>query len=302
MPEVAANDDRGGPVASGWSRRRPSSPPATPSRRSRPTRRPSTSRPTPPAGPARPSCPPAPRSRSGPDRGPRRPRGDGRRRRRAAGGPGGRARYRRRRAGTPRRTDGPESAAPVAEEVEMPAHAGSARPLGAANGRVFASPLARRLARDAGLAARRDHRHRAARPDPAPRRRGRGRRQRYPDGFGDGRRTDLRQTTGGRCGLPRRSRTRASGCATARRLTESKQQAPHFYLRATVRVEAPARAARRAQPGRSTCGSRSTTWWSRRSRPRTQPRAGDERDLDRRRRTPVRSSSTSRSPSPPTED
>ena len=57
--------------------------------------------------------------------------------------------------------------------------------------------------------------------------------------------------------------------ATARRLTESKQQAPHFYVRATVRAERAARAARRAQRGRRRRGSRSTTSSSRRWPPHT---------------------------------
>src|SRR4029077_12617381 len=124
----------------------------------------------------------------------------------------------------------PESAAPLAEEVEMPASPGP-RPAGAANGRVFASPLARKLAKDAGLGIeditgtgprgrilRRDVDAAVAAQQVAQR-------------------TDEvdEATTGGAYEEVPHSRVRR---ATARRLTESKQQAPHFYLRATVRAEA----------------------------------------------------------------
>jgi pyruvate dehydrogenase E2 component (dihydrolipoamide acetyltransferase) len=132
----------------------------------------------------------------------------------------------------PERRDVPsdsESAAPLAEDVEMPAPPGS-RPGGAApgatNGRVWASPLARKLAKDAGLAieeiAGSGPRGRILRRDvdaalasPAEPVVGPAVRVAYEE-------------------IPH-SRIRR---ATARRLTESVQQAPHFYVRATVRVEA----------------------------------------------------------------
>ncbi|MGC4110424.1 MAG: dihydrolipoamide acetyltransferase family protein [Nocardioides sp.] len=125
----------------------------------------------------------------------------------------------------------PEPAAPLAVEVEMPAPPGP-RPAGAVQGRVFASPLARRIARQNDLAVadiegtgprgrilRRDVENaltaRAAsaatagtEPGPATGR-----------GFDDIPHSRIREVT-------------------ARRLTESKQQAPHFYLRATARAEA----------------------------------------------------------------
>ena len=115
---------------------------------------------------------------------------------------------------------GPESAAPVAEEVEMPAPPGP-RPLGAANGRVFASPLARKIAQDNGLTL-----HDV--PGTGPR--------------GRILRRDVDAAVSKRSSAPPvayeeipHSRIRL---ATARRLTESQQQAPHFYVRATVRAEA----------------------------------------------------------------
>ena len=130
----------------------------------------------------------------------------------------------------------PESAAPVADSVEIPAPPGP-RPPGAATGRVFASPLARKIAKTHGLAIEEINgtgpRGRILRRDvdaavsagagpapavdegpPAPVTRPRT----QPAVFDE---------------IPH-SRIRL---ATARRLTESQQQAPHFYLRATVRAE-----------------------------------------------------------------
>jgi len=130
----------------------------------------------------------------------------------------------------------PESAAPVADRVEIPAPPGP-RPPGAATGRVFASPLARKIAKSHGLAIEEINgtgpRGRILRRDvdaavsagagpapavdegaPAPVTRPRARPAAYDE-------------------IPH-SRIRL---ATARRLTESQQQAPHFYLRATVRAE-----------------------------------------------------------------
>lgn len=115
----------------------------------------------------------------------------------------------------------------------MPAPPGP-RPLGAANGRVFASPLARKIAGDHGLAVEEitgtGPRGRILRRD--------------VDAAVESRSHGLetvverppRPPAGGEAyeEIPH-SRIRL---ATARRLTESKQQAPHFYLRATVRAEA----------------------------------------------------------------
>lgn len=127
----------------------------------------------------------------------------------------------------------PESAAPVAEEVEMPAPPGP-RPLGAANGRVFASPLARKIAGDHGLAVEEitgtGPRGRILRRDVDAAVESRS------DGFETVVERPPQPPAGGAAyeEIPH-SRIRL---ATARRLTESKQQAPHFYLRATVRAEA----------------------------------------------------------------
>jgi pyruvate dehydrogenase E2 component (dihydrolipoamide acetyltransferase) len=154
----------------------------------------------------------------------------------------------------------PESGAPLAEAAETPSvpGAGSAptadapvgrstteRANGRVGGRVFSSPLARRIAQENGLAVedisgtgprgrvlRRDvdaavaarsgagaegsaaRAYRAPESTPVPARAGAG--------------------TAAYTEVPH-SRIRL---ATARRLTESKQQAPHFYLRGTVRAEA----------------------------------------------------------------
>lgn len=116
----------------------------------------------------------------------------------------------------------PGSGVPVAEPVHV-----------TTNGRVFASPLARRMARDAGLAIedipgtgprhrvlRRDVEsllaHRRATSEPVPV-------------------AAPAPATGSAAyeDVPH-SRLRR---AVAARLVESKQQAPHFYVRATVRVE-----------------------------------------------------------------
>jgi len=124
-----------------------------------------------------------------------------------------------------------ETAPPLAEEVEMPATPGP-RPGEAANGRVFASPLARKLAKNAGLAIdeiagtgprgrilRRDVDAAIAsrEPDPAPA-------VKFMEAQDV---TDYEEIPHSRVRL-----------ATARRLTESKQHAPHFYVRATIRAEA----------------------------------------------------------------
>jgi pyruvate dehydrogenase E2 component (dihydrolipoamide acetyltransferase) len=98
------------------------------------------------------------------------------------------------------------------------------------NGRVFASPLARRLAKEAGI--------------PVEEIVGTGPRQRILRR--DVEKAVAERRSASRSGLDRldhpwpyedvpHSRIRR---ATAARLTQSKQTAPHFYLRATVRVEA----------------------------------------------------------------
>ncbi len=137
----------------------------------------------------------------------------------------------------------PESAAPLAEEVESPATPGP-RPAGTANGRVFASPLARKIAKDAGLGIdeingsgprgrilRRDVdaaiADQGATPAVNP-----AEQTRAAEGV-DSSTTRSPSSASTYQELPH-SRIRL---ATARRLTESKQQTPHFYVRATVRAE-----------------------------------------------------------------
>jgi pyruvate dehydrogenase E2 component (dihydrolipoamide acetyltransferase) len=125
----------------------------------------------------------------------------------------------------------PESAAPLAEEVEIP----ESPPGGPVNGRVFASPLARKIAKDHGLSldeiAGSGPRGRVLRRD--------------VDAAVAASRSGERglETVAERRPQPARaaayeeiphSRLRR---ATARRLTASKRQAPHFYVRATVRAE-----------------------------------------------------------------
>ena len=138
----------------------------------------------------------------------------------------------------------PESAAPLAEEVESPATP-DPRPAGTANGRVFASPLARKIANDAGLGIDEIN-------GSGPR--GRILRRDVDAAIADQGATASAANTA----EPTRaaegvapSTTRSPGSvstykelphsrirlATARRLTESKQQTPHFYVRATVRAE-----------------------------------------------------------------
>jgi pyruvate dehydrogenase E2 component (dihydrolipoamide acetyltransferase) len=128
----------------------------------------------------------------------------------------------------------PESAAPVIDEVEGPARSRASGDTSAPNGRVFASPLARKIAKDAGLTIEEitgtGPRGRVLRRDVDAAVAGRpvveevalrpSRNHRHPQATFDA--------------IPH-SRIRQ---VTARRLTESQQQVPHFYLRATVRAEA----------------------------------------------------------------
>jgi pyruvate dehydrogenase E2 component (dihydrolipoamide acetyltransferase) len=151
----------------------------------------------------------------------------------------------------------PESAAPLAEDVETPT-AKALRSPEAANGRVFASPLARKLAKDHDLAIeeitgtgprgrilRRDveaavesrsaggglepYETVAERPSHEPPVAERPPQPPEPAAVSRPLATDAAYED-----IPH-SRIRV---ATARRLTESQQQAPHFYVRATVRAEA----------------------------------------------------------------
>ncbi|GAA2455853.1 pyruvate dehydrogenase complex dihydrolipoamide acetyltransferase [Streptomyces pulveraceus] len=130
------------------------------------------------------------------------------------------------------RRDVPEE--PVAQPAAAPASGAPER-----GGRVFSSPLARRLAREAGLdiealtgtgpggrIVRRDvDAAVAARrtPEPAP----------APPAAAAVPRTAVPADTGAHEDIPH-SRMRR---AIARRLTESKQHTPHFYLRATCAVD-----------------------------------------------------------------
>jgi len=133
------------------------------------------------------------------------------------------------------------SVPPPAERVETTASPGS-RPGPTATGRVFASPLARKIATDAGLAIdqitgtgprgrilRRDveaavastnstSEPKVSHPAATPR-------------------TTAPSNGGAVAAFTEIPHSRIR-LATARRLTESKQQAPHFYLRATIRAEA----------------------------------------------------------------
>jgi pyruvate dehydrogenase E2 component (dihydrolipoamide acetyltransferase) len=129
----------------------------------------------------------------------------------------------------------PESAAPLAE-------ADSGEPPVTTNGRVFASPLARKIAKDKGLAIEEvtgtGPRGRILRRDVEAAVAGR-----EPSVVEDVPVVEERALRASRNHrdlqatydeIPH-SRIRR---ATARRLTESQQQAPHFYVRATVRAEA----------------------------------------------------------------
>jgi pyruvate dehydrogenase E2 component (dihydrolipoamide acetyltransferase) len=129
----------------------------------------------------------------------------------------------------------PESAAPLAERpalVEEDAPAPVARPGGPDRARVFASPLARKIAHDHGLGI----------GDIA----GTGPRGRILRRDVDAALSSVVEEVALR---PSRNHRHAQATyeeiphsrirlATARRLVESKQQAPHFYVRATVRAEA----------------------------------------------------------------
>lgn len=129
----------------------------------------------------------------------------------------------------------PGSAAPVVDSTSPPVVARTVTapvPPPALKNRVFASPLARKLAHDAGLTVDEIH--------------GTGPHGRIL-------RRDVEQAVALRAlpEAPNTDTTPASPAAAyvdtphsrirfaiARRLTESKQQAPHFYLRATLRAEA----------------------------------------------------------------
>ncbi len=137
----------------------------------------------------------------------------------------------------------PESAAPLAEEVESPATP-VPRPAGTANGRVFASPLARKIAHDAGLGIDEitgsGPRGRILRRDVdaviAARRSDPGAQPVGKPGPATAASASAPRTPVGASSYQELPHSRIR-LATARRLTESKQQTPHFYVRATVRVE-----------------------------------------------------------------
>ena len=130
----------------------------------------------------------------------------------------------------PERRDVPEvdpgSAAPLVDPA--PVAVESSKSVGGSNGRVFASPLARRMARDAGI--------------PIEQIPGTGPRQRVL-------RRDVESALAADTSAPSLQIPGASPPAyddiphsrvrrlTADRLVASKREAPHFYLRATVRAE-----------------------------------------------------------------
>jgi pyruvate dehydrogenase E2 component (dihydrolipoamide acetyltransferase) len=130
----------------------------------------------------------------------------------------------------PERRDVPEvdpgSAAPLVDPA--PVAVESSKSVGGSNGRVFASPLARRMARDAGI--------------PIEQIPGTGPRQRVL-------RRDVESALAADSSAPSLQIPGASPPAyddiphsrvrrlTADRLVASKREAPHFYLRATVRAE-----------------------------------------------------------------
>lgn len=130
----------------------------------------------------------------------------------------------------------PESAAPISEEIETPGRSAPESP-SAVNGRIFSSPLARKIAKDNGLAlediAGTGPRGRILRRDVEAAAAGRSADEPAPPlskpasrrGAADA--AAYEETPHSRVRL-----------AVARRLTESQQQTPHFYLRGTVRAEA----------------------------------------------------------------
>src|SRR4051812_17895841 len=151
----------------------------------------------------------------------------------------------------------PESAAPVIEDAGMPAvpasaqsasaQRGSAQPASgspasgsptAVNGRVFASPLARKIAGDHGLPMEEIHgtgpRGRILRRDVEAALESRWARPPAHDGSPAPDSSPRSAVTAAYEEIPH-SRIRL---ATARRLTASQQEVPHFYLRTTVRAEA----------------------------------------------------------------
>ena len=171
----------------------------------------------------------------------------------------------------------PESAAPLAEEVDKPAPP-DPRPAAAANGRVFASPLARKIAKDGGLAVE--------------------------DIIGTGPRgrilrRDVDAALAGRVADDSRARTSSTtessrravapaGAASVPRAMAAYEEIPHSRIRRATaagssRARRPPRtstsvppsAPRRCSPcgRRSTrtprCGPPSTIWSSRRWQPRT---------------------------------
>jgi pyruvate dehydrogenase E2 component (dihydrolipoamide acetyltransferase) len=146
----------------------------------------------------------------------------------------------------------PESGAPLAEEPQTPEpseprlrHAATTTaadsPVKGTSGRVFASPLARKIAKDHGLAVEDLN-------GTGPRGRILRRDVDAAVASQSGGSPAVDESTLAPVSGPLTGTTRAASyeeiphsrirLATARRLTESKQQAPHFYVRATVRAEA----------------------------------------------------------------
>jgi len=130
----------------------------------------------------------------------------------------------------------PESGAPLAEERQT-----ADTPADGTSGRVFASPLARKIARNYGLAVE-------DLSGTGPR--GRILRRDVDAAVASQSEGSSAVEEGAESRVPRSrtGTTRAASyeeiphsrirLATARRLTESKQQAPHFYVRGSVRAEA----------------------------------------------------------------
>ena len=163
-----------------------------------------------------------------------------------------------------RRTAGVDGS--PAEEAERPPSAGDDAGA-AANGRVFASPLARQLAQEAGLDVDEIDGTGPAQPDPAPRRGAAVAARtprRWPPVAAPSRRP-VRFT--GRRRFTRTSRTPASARDHRARLTESKQNAPALLpARHRPRRARCSRLRAELNAGGRRSRSRSTTWSSRPSR------------------------------------
>ena len=140
--------------------------------------------------------------------------------------------------------------------------------------------------------------HRPRRPDPPPRRRGSPRRA--PGRSPSGPAAPAPLTVACRRRAPYTDVPALPACArrSRRRLTESKQTAPHFYVRGSARVDRllALRAGGQRRRRREGVGQRPRRQGR---RPRAHARPGAQRDLDRRRDPALLHASTSRSPWPP---